>query len=267
MTLPNHEGFMLPVLQVLADESPLRRPAIYSRVALATQLSEADMAFANRTGMLTYKNRIAWAITDLYKAGCLDRPARSTYAIAENGRKLLAAGVPLSRTTLMAFPQFREYQSNHDTVAYADDGVADQADDEASGDVCWFVGSAIDNDDQTARFIHDGVWENGYANRYLDQVKSMREGDRIAIKATYTRRSNLPFDPHGNSVSVMAIKATGVVTANAGDGRHIEVDWQCRFDPPREWYFYTHRKTVWRVLPGGWMEDALTSCFHGLIFW
>ena len=54
----------------------------------------------------------------------------------------------------------------------------------------------------------------------------------------------------------MAIKAIGTVKENLGDGRTLKVDWT-PFDTPREWYFYTNRNTVWRVLPGDWTTDAL----------
>jgi len=37
-----------------------------------------------------------------------------------------------------------------------------------------------------------------------------------------------------------------------------KVDWK-PFDPPREWYFYTNRSTVWRVLPGDWIANLLTK--------
>jgi 5-methylcytosine-specific restriction enzyme B len=50
----------------------------------------------------------------------------------------------------------------------------------------WFVGAYWDDRDppgQTDRFLAEGVWENGYTDRYLDLVKQMRPGDRIAIKA------------------------------------------------------------------------------------
>lgn len=90
----------------------------------------------------------------------------------------------------------------------------------------------------------------------MDDVRSIQAGDRIAIKSSYTRKHDLPFDNRGNIVSVMAIKAIGTVTENPGDGRHLKVDWK-PFDPPREWYFYTNQNTVWRVLPGEWTTDAL----------
>lgn len=123
----------------------------------------------------------------------------------------------------------------------------------------WFVGAAYGGtDDQTQQFVAEGIWVNGYKDKYLDAVKSIQIGDRIAIKAAYTRKHNVPFDNRGLTVSVMAVKAIGTVTDNPGDGRHLKVDWQS-LDPPREWYFYTNRNTVWRVLPGDWTTDALIA--------
>ena len=126
----------------------------------------------------------------------------------------------------------------------------------AGSRACWFVGAAYEDGDQTSRFIDEGIWENGYEAKYLDIVKSIQPGDRIAIKSSYTRKYDLPFDNLGQMVSVMAIKATGTVTENYGDGHILKVNWT-PVEPLREWYFYTHRATIWRVLPGDWMTDAL----------
>ena len=91
---------------------------------------------------------------------------------------------------------------------------------------CWFVGSIYDGtDDQTSRFLQEGIWENGYQDKYLDVVRSIQVGDRIAIKSSYTRKHDLPFDNRGQIVSVMAIKAIGMVKENLGDGRTLKVDW------------------------------------------
>jgi 5-methylcytosine-specific restriction protein B len=124
--------------------------------------------------------------------------------------------------------------------------------------VTWFVGAAYDIVDQTPRFLAEGIWENGYDNRYLDLVRSMRAGERIAIKSSYTRKHGLPFDNRGQTVSVMTIKAIGTITENLNDGRHVRVNWT-KLEPGREWYFYTHRGTVWRVLPGDWTSDGLIA--------
>jgi len=125
----------------------------------------------------------------------------------------------------------------------------------------WFVGASFgeNSDDQTARFLEEGIWLNGYEDKYLELVRSIKAGDQIAIKSSYTRKKNLPFDNKDHTVSVMGIKAIGVVTKNYNDGRRIEVDWDERFDPVREWYFYTNRSTIWHVTHGEWLADELIN--------
>lgn len=120
------------------------------------------------------------------------------------------------------------------------------------------MGASFDGVDQTERFIENGIWENGYDDKYLSQVRSIRPGDRIAIKASYTRKHDLPFNNRGNHVSVMAIKAIGTVTHNHQDGRVVDVDWRVP-DAPREWYFYTQRGTIWRPNPDDWMTRNLVA--------
>src|SRR4051812_13492351 len=97
--------------------------------------------------------------------------------------------------------------------------------------VTWFVGATYHStDDQTPRFVAEGIWENGYDNKYLDLVRSMRPGDRIAIKSSYTRKHGLPFDNRAQSVSVMAIKAIGTIVENLNDGKYVRVSWT-KIDP------------------------------------
>ena len=111
----------------------------------------------------------------------------------------------------------------------------------------WFVGAAFGGvDDQTERFIQEGIWEGGPVETYGDQIALIQPGDRIAIKSWYTRKNGLPFDNRGEFVSVMAIKAKGVVVENLGDRRSLRVDWT-PIDPAREWYFHTFNGTVWQV--------------------
>lgn len=113
----------------------------------------------------------------------------------------------------------------------------------------WMVGaywSTDDPPDRTQQFIEEGVWQNGYVDRFLDEVRSMRFGDRIAIKAAATQRRDLPFDAGGNTVSKMTIKAIGTIVANRGDGRTVEVEWEPEFQP-KDWFFYTNRETVWQL--------------------
>ncbi len=150
-------------------------------------------------------------------------------------RNILAKGQPLPELSYQAWRQ----------VTNGEPPVIDATKD---NDV-WMVGAYwSDNDppDLTQRFLDEGIWQNGYKDRYLDEVRSMRVGDRIAIKAAATQRLNLPFDARNRTVSRMTIKAIGVIAANRGDGRVVEVEWDPSFTP-KEWYFYTNQQTLWRL--------------------
>ena len=113
----------------------------------------------------------------------------------------------------------------------------------------WLVGAHWDDRDpadQTDRFLEEGIWENGYKNRYINDVMSMRVNDRIAIKAASTQRTGLPFDARNKTVSRMTIRAIGTIVANRNDGRTVEVEWDPDFKE-KSWYFYTNRSMLWRL--------------------
>lgn len=113
----------------------------------------------------------------------------------------------------------------------------------------WLAGAHWDDRDpadQTQRFLEEGIWENGYHNRYINEVMSMRVNDKIAIKAASTQRNGLPFDARNKTVSRMTIKAIGTIVSNRNDGRTVEVEWDTRFEG-KTWYFYTNRNTIWHL--------------------
>lgn len=123
--------------------------------------------------------------------------------------------------------------------------------------VAWFVGSIIDDVDEYDRFIAEGIWEHGFDNKLLDQVKSIKVGDLIAIKSSYTKKNDLPFNNNDKFVSVMKIRAIGTVTHNFNDGRKVAVEWKELTDP-KEWYFYTYRDTINGVsYDSNWKTKAL----------
>lgn len=117
----------------------------------------------------------------------------------------------------------------------------------------WLVGAywdSMDPADQTDRFLEEGIWENGYTDRFIEEVKSIKVGDKIAIKAAGTQKRNLPFNANNKTVSRMTIKAVGTVVANREDGRTVEVEWDQNFKE-KAWYFYTARNTLWHLRVDG----------------
>jgi hypothetical protein len=126
-------------------------------------------------------------------------------------------------------------------------------------EVYWLVGASFGNEDQVERFLREGIWEiKTPKDTEAAAVRSMRVGERIAIKATFVQKLNLPFDNRGQSVSVMRIKARGTVTENRGDGERVSVSWDEDFGP-RDWYFYTYRATIWQVRPESELSERLIA--------
>jgi hypothetical protein len=129
---------------------------------------------------------------------------------------------------------------------------------------CWFVGAISGGEDQSDRFIDEGIWEHNLeaSSTMLAQVRAMQAGERIAIKRAFFRKHGLPFDAAGSTVSVMAIKAIGLIVANVCQGGYLQVRWQ-RVRPIREWYFSSYQPPIWKVIPGDWEADALIDfAFH-----
>jgi hypothetical protein len=110
----------------------------------------------------------------------------------------------------------------------------------SSIDYAWYVGCTGHDDEGVWRdfsddYITKGIWKNGYTDKFIEDVKSIKVGDRIAIKAKYNQKNNLPFNNYGKKVGAMRIKAIGVVTENPGDGRNLKVNWE-KLDPCKVWY-------------------------------
>ncbi len=172
-------------------------------------------------------------------------------------RKLRTQGKTYPELSLLAWEKYRDSQTTKNKPLEKDVDY-------------WLVGANWNDHDppnQTSRFLGEGIWENGYEDRYPDEVKSMRVGDKIAIKSYSTQRNNLPFDNRNNTVSKIDIKAIGTVVANRGDGRRVEVEWATDFKE-RAWYFYTSRQKIWHLIldpkyRSAWLvQDLIKFIWH-----
>ncbi|MDO9491544.1 MAG: hypothetical protein Q7J41_04795 [Acetobacterium sp.] len=123
----------------------------------------------------------------------------------------------------------------------------------------WFVSVCYDGgEEQTSRFIREGFWENYYSEKSGDLIKEIKIGDRIALKATHNKKNKVPFNTNGKIVSVMEIKAIGIVTRNYYDGKKIAVNWT-KVERLKEWYFFTFIRSIWKIKPNpkNWMSKEL----------
>jgi predicted ATPase len=88
-----------------------------------------------------------------------------------------------------------------------------------------FTWKGHDPESQLSRFIENGVWENGFDDKYIDKVISVPIGSRLAAKTTYTKKEN------DETISILEIHATGTVKENPEDGQTLIVKWDKKFDP------------------------------------
>jgi 5-methylcytosine-specific restriction protein B len=79
------------------------------------------------------------------------------------------------------------------------------------------------NESQLSRFVEEGIWENGYDDKYLEIVKNIPIGSKIAAKTTYTRKEN------GETISMLGVYGIGTVIENPQNGKTLKVEWEKGF--------------------------------------
>jgi 5-methylcytosine-specific restriction protein B len=245
-------------LEVLIDGQVWKTRDLRAAVIDRLQLSAAQRAVTLNSGQGQAENRAGWALSFLKRANAVQQVKNGESRITDSGVQMLQDfPVEITEANLKEIPAFQAY------VPKRRASTPPPIDTENLPSY-WFVGAFFTEiegytgplGDQTARFLNEGRWVNGNEGKYLELVKAMKPGERIAIKAAFTRKHDLPFENKGNRVSVMAIKATGTIADNAGDGYNVTVQWDAP-EPVREWYFYTNQQTVWRVKPTDWKSKAL----------
>lgn len=227
------------------DPNPMRPAEALAWIRANASVADDDLArHIKGGGQSIFENDVHWTRFYLAKAGLVSNAKRGLWGLTPDGR---GAHLTPERTWDL-YVRIRDANRPRNVAsedeATAPDLGADQDDDKAY----WFVGAQWEAGDQLQRFLSEGVWQNGYEDQFLDQVRKIRPGDQIAIKAAFVQKRHLPFDVGGKSVSAMRIKATGTVLENSGDGRTVRVAW----DPvsaPRDWFFYTYRNTIAQVDP------------------
>lgn len=222
-----------------ATPSEVRRKIIEDEELSEEYISEVR----GKSEVNKFANELAFARNYLVYEGLIDGSERGIWKITEAGRNIEMTEEEASRI-------FSKWVSK----------LKDKRDSSSRSMNYWLVGASWESSgDQTQRFIEKGIWQNGYDVKYTNIVNKMQPGDKIAIKTSYTKSKDIPFENNGETVSVMKIKVTGTVIENMDDGKNIKVDW----DEPeeREWYMFTGRNTIWNITPkddkDDWMKEEL----------
>ena len=242
-TGPRYAIFFGPLLDTLRKLGSTAKPKqVYDELEKNPLVTEEDLKTTNKSGESKFKNQIRWASFYLGKADLIDQKKHGYWQLTPKGRETHldhASAVELYRDIQERFKIARD-DEEHPVPSEDDAGVL--FDD--PNRQFWFVGALWDGIyDQLERFLSESIWQNGHDNKFSEHVARMKQGDRIAIKASFVKKYGLPFDNQRKPVSCMRIKATGIVTEATKDGKTVKVDWQL-LDEPKDWYFYTYRTAI-----------------------
>ena len=242
---PKFVQFFGPVLDAMRFFGGVAEPRqVMDKVVELADITEDELGETNKNGQSKYENQIGWARFYLAKAGMIESKKRGLWSLTPEGRETF-----LNHEDAVAL--FKEIHSRYRDTATDDEESAPALEADSEGELFddpnrrfWFVGALWDgSDDQTSRFLKEGIWQNGYDDKFSDHVARIKPGDRIAIKATFVKKYGLPFENQDKPVSCMRIKAIGTVTEATKDGKTVKVDWT-PLEDAKEWYFYTYRVTI-----------------------
>ncbi|MGR3565010.1 MAG: AAA family ATPase [Heliomarina sp.] len=242
---PKFVQFFGPVLDALRTFGGSAEPRqVMDKVIDLADVTPDELSETNKNGQSKYENQVGWARFYLVKAGLIDSKKRGLWSLTAEGRETY-----LDHESAVAL--FKDVHARYRDTAADDEEAAPTLPDEPKstlfddpGRHFWFVGALWGGtDDQTERFLNEGIWQNGYDDKFADHVSRMKPGDRIAIKASFVKKYGLPFENQDKPVSCMRIKAIGTVTEATKDGKTVKVDWT-PLEEAKEWYFYTYRVTI-----------------------
>jgi restriction system protein len=85
--VPIWPALLIPVLKVLSKGDTMHRKDVFDAAADIAGLGAAARAETLTSGGHRYEQRMGWALSNLSKAGWVERPARGYYAINDAGRQ------------------------------------------------------------------------------------------------------------------------------------------------------------------------------------
>lgn len=105
---PAWDEYMAPVLRVFVGDESLAVRDLRNSVVTSLGLTEEQLAERIGSGQPRVENRIGWAISHLFHAKALDRPARGQYRITDVGKTLLSQHpdrIPIAAVASLGDPE------------------------------------------------------------------------------------------------------------------------------------------------------------------
>lgn len=112
MAIPDYQTLMRPVLEEILQRGSTGLSALVEGLADKLNISkeEREQRVKNGSKTMVY-DRITWSLTNLYKAGLVDRPSRAMYSISKLGEESLKEHQIINVRVLMQYPMFLEWKN------------------------------------------------------------------------------------------------------------------------------------------------------------
>lgn len=119
MPIPGYQDFMLPLLQMAADNEVHEIRTAMAVLARKMEISADEQGAMLRSGKQTrFYNRVTWALTYLTKSLLLEKPSRGCFKITERGKEVLATSPSrIDNAFLERFPEYQAFKTKKAKVA------------------------------------------------------------------------------------------------------------------------------------------------------
>ena len=126
MPLPDFQALMLPALNALADGAETRISEVRARIASDEGLTPGDVRERPPGGrQSTFEKRVSWGISQLERAGLLERVRHAVYRLTPEGKRLLAqAPARVDMARLREYPSYAEWSGRANVASPEGDVVS-----------------------------------------------------------------------------------------------------------------------------------------------
>lgn len=127
MPVPGYQEFMLPLLKITSDGQVHTGADVTETLAQLMDISETDRGIVLASGQMRFNNRVAWAITHLYKSQLLEKLGRGRFKITPRGFEVLKKNpARIDNHFLEQFDEYRAFKTKKNKTVVIAAGDADE---------------------------------------------------------------------------------------------------------------------------------------------
>lgn len=248
-TMPSFDEFNALTLKFMGDGVARQVNQIKDAVTELAQLSPTALVEKIPSGEPKVRHRIAWACSNLYRAGFLIKPQRGVYQISETGRQILpTVGDALTEDDFRAQPRWQQYLAERNQRLGQGNGATFQA------------GAQAISEEQDPESVAIAAVEKVNADLAIELLRRLREGSPAFFELAVIRVLRA-MGYGGKDERELASLLRESHTGRSGDGG---IDGIIKLDPLGVQNIYIQAKRYGEANPVGRPEvQGFVGALHG----